>query len=114
MMLLSRIKSRKFLGQVRSIPREDTGNDATMWDSSKDATLDINLDGKKETIVLFDHASGAGCGSYRQWLREFTPNNAPYFLKDRIPVLKRRSILYSRVMGLGQSKIQGKTMNGIA
>src|SRR5690606_32824240 len=62
-----------------SIPREDTGNDATMWDSSKDATLDINLDGKKETIVLFDHASGAGCGSYRQWLREFTPQQRSVF-----------------------------------
>ena len=65
-----------------SIPRENTGNDATMWDSSKNATLDVNLDGKKETIVLFDRASGAGCGSYRQWLREFTPEQRSIFQAD--------------------------------
>ena len=41
--------------------------------------MDINLDGKNETIVLFDHASGAGCGSYRQWLREFTPQQRSVF-----------------------------------
>lgn len=53
-----------------------------MWDSSKDATLDINLDGKKETIVLFDHASGAGCGSYRQWMREFKPQQRSVFPEE--------------------------------
>ncbi|MFH2043845.1 MAG: ankyrin repeat domain-containing protein [Pseudomonadota bacterium] len=55
------------------IPKESSDNNATRWDSSNNATLDINLDGKDETIVLFDYSSGAGCGSYRQWLREFTP-----------------------------------------
>jgi len=65
-----------------TIPREDTGNDATMWNSSKGAMLDINLDGRKETIVLFDHASGAGCGSYRQWLREFTPQQRSAFPEE--------------------------------
>ncbi len=44
-----------------------------MWDFSRSAKVDLNRAGKKEKIVLFDYASGAGCGSYRQWLREYTP-----------------------------------------
>jgi uncharacterized protein len=43
-------------------------------DSSKAAVLDIDLDGKKDTVALLDYASGAGCGSYRQWLVDVTPD----------------------------------------
>lgn len=42
--------------------------------SAKAAVTDINMDGKRERIVLFDYASGAGCGSFHQWLRELTPD----------------------------------------
>ena len=41
-------------------------------DSSKTAVLDVDMDGKQDTIALLDYASGAGCGSYRQWLIDAT------------------------------------------
>jgi len=41
-------------------------------DGSKGAYVDLNLDGKRELVALLDYASGAGCGSYHEWLLALT------------------------------------------
>lgn len=81
------------------IPNENTGNDATMWDSSGDVEIDINRDGKKETVVLFDHASGAGCGSYYQWLREFSAGQRSVFPEE--PPSGAETQLNQALQGIG-------------
>ena len=37
-------------------------------DGGSTALIDINTDGQPDNLALLDYASGAGCGSYRQWL----------------------------------------------
>lgn len=32
------------------------------------AEVDLDMDGQSDRVALFDYASGAGCGSYHQWL----------------------------------------------
>lgn len=39
-------------------------------------SIDINLDGGKETISLFDYSSGAGCGSSGNFIREIDNNTS--------------------------------------
>ena len=37
-------------------------------DGGSTALIDINTDGQPDNLALLDYASGAGCGSYGQWL----------------------------------------------
>ena len=41
-------------------------------DGGSTALIDINTDGQPDNLALLDYASGAGCGSYRQWLVAFS------------------------------------------
>lgn len=64
-------------GQVKSVPWlesvsvEDRGKDRRNrpFDRYQTAEFDIDMDGKKDMIVRYEYASGAGCGSFSQWLK---------------------------------------------
>jgi hypothetical protein len=50
----------------------NVGNGAGSRCCNEVGELDVDMDGKQDTIALLDYASGAGCGSYRQWLIDAT------------------------------------------
>jgi hypothetical protein len=46
------------------------------------AELDLDMDGKKDLIVRFDYASGAGCGSFSQWLVQAVKKSPDVYTVD--------------------------------
>jgi uncharacterized protein len=65
-------------GKVQAVAWEKSGvaiDDASRnarpmhVDAYQSARVDVDLDGKSDTIIRFEYASGAKCGSFHQWLR---------------------------------------------
>lgn len=85
-------------GSVKSLPwsepvsvaREKLDEAGIRSDSGNGVVADIDMDGKKETIVLFDYASGAGCGSYHQWLLELTSDKQSVAKSQLSDILKSK------------------------
>jgi uncharacterized protein len=46
-------------------------------DGYKAAQFDVDMDGSKDMIVLYGYASGAGCGSYSEWLEHGVKKSRP-------------------------------------
>lgn len=60
------------------------------FDEAWGTRMDIDMDGKEDTIGVFDFASGAGCGSYHQWLMELTPDGSSVAKTPLNDVLRSR------------------------
>jgi uncharacterized protein YecT (DUF1311 family) len=85
-------------GSVKSLPwpepvsvaQEKLYEAGIRADSGKGVVMDIDMDGKKEMIALFDYVSSAGCGSFHQWLLELTSDGQSVAKSQLSDILKSK------------------------